>query len=156
MLLIAESFLGLVLVLMFLGVWRTWNVQRQENQSVFLTGTIPDPRPDGLYHGIVPGHKVSWLGKKFTASDSAGINVFDDGNGIVGERYPFQTSVGKSVRDRTVGVLNIEYNLPENPFWLRLIVDEIVQVAPNQYLGKLHVRMIPGYPFAVGYFTLRR
>lgn len=147
-------FIGLLLLAMFLGVWRTWQVEKSPNQALFVGGHAPTPAPDGLYHGTVPGRKVSWLGKKFDAAKSSGINVFDDGNGVKGERYPFTTSYTKGVRDKNVDVLAINYNVSANPVWLRFILDEVVEVAPGEYLGKLHLRIIPGYPFTLGYFKL--
>ena len=34
--------------------------------------------------------------------------------------------------------------------------DEIVQIAPNHYLGKLQVRIIPNYPFTLMFFELKK
>ncbi|MDP3724391.1 MAG: hypothetical protein Q8R11_02025 [bacterium] len=142
-------------LIVILGVVRTWQMERAANQKLFVGGEAPTPAPDGLYNGNVPGRKVSWLGKKFNAATQTGINVFDDGNGVRGERYPFKTEEKKGVHDG-VTVLAIDYNIPENPFWLRPILDEIVQVAPDKYLGKLHVRIIPGFPFTLAYFELSK
>ena len=69
------------------------------------------------------------------------------------ERQPFKTYYGNGLRDKNLNVLVLDYDIPENPFWLRYIRDEIVQVAPNQYLGKLHLRVI-GFAFTLGYFEL--
>lgn len=151
------KFLALLAFIIFAsGAWRTWQIQHDSRAKTFLGGTLPNPKPDGLYSGTVSGQKVSWLGKKFNSASSTGVNVFDDGGAIKGERYPFITSVGRGLVDSNLYVLKIDYNIPGNPFWLRFILDEIVQVAPNEYLGKLEVRIIPGYPFALAYFELKK
>ena len=100
MLYLIKSIFIIVLLIIVFGIARTWQVQHRENQALFIDGKIPNPKPDGLYNGTVPGYKVSWLGKKFNATDSNGVNVFDDGNSMRGERYPFHTSVGKGIRDK--------------------------------------------------------
>jgi hypothetical protein len=159
-LLVILSFLKIIIIVAVVatvaGIIRTWQIQNDANQKVFLAGSVPDPKPEGLYSGTVPGKKVSWLGKKFNPTDSTGLNIFDDGNGIKGERYPFKTYIGKGLHDKNLDVLKIDYNLPGNPFWLKLILDEIVQVGPDQYLGKLNLRIIPGYSFGLMYFNLKK
>ena len=155
MFLLIKFIIGVLLILAIVGVARTWQEEHRANQKLFSTGTVPAPLPDGFYTGTVPGHTFSWLGKKFNAADAVGINVFTDGEGQA-ERYPFKTSSAKGIRDRNLEVLAIDYDTSGNPFWLRPILDEIVQVAPNQYLGKLHIRLIPGYPVTVGYFELKK
>ena len=145
----------LCLALLF-GIWRTWKMEHSPNQTLYVRGTAPTPPPDGFYRGSVGEHKISWLGKRFNASEKSGINVFDDGKGIHKERYPFKTAYTKGLTDKDLNVLAIDYNIPENPFWLRPVLDEVVQIAPHEYLGKLHLRLIPGYPFTLGYFKLTK
>src|SRR3989344_3788857 len=111
--------LGLVLIVFLIGVFRTWQIQHDSRNKVFLQGIFPSPAPDGLHQGIFLGHNTSWRGKKFD-------------------------------------VLKIDYNVKGNPFWLRLIVDEIVQIAPNEYLGKMNLKIIPGFPFGILYFELKK
>jgi hypothetical protein len=145
----------LVLASIVLGIARTWQEEHSENQKLFSSGSAPNPMPDGFYSGSVPGHTFSWQGKKFFAASSTGINVFTSGS-TTEEKYPFVTSIGKGVRDTTRDVLKIDYDIPSNPFWLRPILDEILQIAPGQYLGKLQLRIIPGFPFTLGYFELKK
>lgn len=157
MLLFVIKLLGIVSVVVILaamvfGFWRTWQVQHSENQKIFLAGSIPNPMPDGLYKGTI-GKKVSWVGKKFNASNSTGINSFDN-NGQKSEKYPFNMYVDKGLADKNLTVLKIDYNITENPFWARIILDEIVQTSENTYLGKVMIKIIPRYPFALGYFNL--
>ena len=155
MTLLALKIVVVLVAALLLGAFlRTWQMEHSANQKLFGSGNIPNPAPNGFYKGSVPGHTFSWLGKKFSAADSSEINVFDAGNGAKGERYPFATSVGQGIRDTHLNVVKIDYNIPGNSFLMRLILDEIVEVAPGEYLGKLHVRIIPGYPFTLAYFKL--
>ena len=163
---------AIIVVLIVLGVLRTWQLERSANQKVFAGGTVPNPLPNGLYNGTVPGHTVSWLGKKFfatgesasggDASEGTGINVFTPldmklSNGVTTtEKYPFKTYIGKGAHDGALDVIKIDYNIAGNPLWLRPILDEIVEISPGHYLGKLQLRIIPGYPFTLTYFELTK
>jgi hypothetical protein len=119
-------------------------------QKLFLSGRVPSPLPNGFYKGSV-GMKTSWQGKKFDAKLQKGINII---NGR--EVYPFRTYVGKGLRDKDLDVLKIDYNIPKNPFWLRFILDEIVQTSPNHFLGKVHIKLLPGVHFTLGFFRLEK
>lgn len=151
------SFLGLPVVLAMVatvfGVVRTSKTQHNANQKAFLSAHPPDPAPEGLYKGTVSGRDVSWKGKKFDAATGKGINLFES-KGKREERYPFRTYVGRGLRDKKIDVFKIDYNLPGNPWWLRRVLDEVVEVEPHRYLGKIHVRWLFGMSFAVGYFSL--
>ena len=153
--------LGLVLIVFLIGVFRTWQIQHDSRNKVFLQGIFPSPAPDGLHQGIFLGHNTSWRGKKFDAANAKGINLFAGHNTAPGsdgqvEKYPFKTWQGKGLLDKKLDVLKIDYNVKGNPFWLRLIVDEIVQIAPNEYLGKMNLKIIPGFPFGILYFELKK
>ena len=158
--------LGLIVVFFLVHILRTWQLEHSANQKLFASGTIPNPLPDGLYNGSVSGHTFSWLGKKFFATTSRGINIFTpldiklsngvNQNSTTTEKYPFKTSLGKGLRDKTLDVFQIDYNIPANPFWLRPILDEIVEITPGHYLGKLQARFIPGFPFTLSYFELKK
>ncbi len=140
----------LIVLPLLLGLIRTWKVQNSPNQKLFLKGHIPSPLPDGLYKGSVGNIKTGWEGKKFDASSSSGINLISGK-----EQYPFKTYAGKGLADN-IDVLKIDYNLPQNPFWLRFILDEIVEVEKGKFLGKVHLNLIPGLPFSLGYFRLEK
>ena len=143
-------------IVLIIGIIRTFQMEHSQEQAIFLRGVLPDPKPEGLYNGNVSGHKVSWLGKKFSSLNSTGVNLFDDGKGGKTEKYSFVTSIGKGTRDKEFNVFKIDYDISSNPFWLRFILDEIVQTAPNTYLGKLQLRIIPGLSFTLGYFKLQK
>lgn len=122
------------------------SILHSPNQKLFLSGKVPNPLPSGLYKGSV-NFKTSWQGKKFDASKSMGINLISGK-----EKYPFKTYVGKGLADN-IDVLKIDYNIPQNPFWLRFILDEIVEISSGKYLGKVHINFF-GLPFSLGYFRL--
>lgn len=145
---------GLVVVLVLVSLLRTWQIEHSDNQAVFSQGQSPKIAPNGLYTGTVEGRKVSWRGKKFDADNHAGINIFENAQGNQVEKYSFVTAYGQGVRDKNLEVFKIDYDIASNPFWLRVILDEIVQISPIEYLGKVHVRIIPGLPFTFGYFKL--
>ncbi len=145
-----------MLVIFLAGVWLTWQIQHDSRNKIFLNGIVPNPKPEGFYNGNFQEKKVSWIGKKFNSTNSTGINIFINKEGIKSESYPFVTFVGKGLSDKNLDVFKIDYNISDNPFWLRFILDEIVEVKPNEYLGKLQLRVIPGYPFAIAYFELKR
>lgn len=150
-----KFFLALALIGLVLLWLRTLQMKKEPNQHDFLHGWAPNPKPDGFYKGHV-GFDSRWVGKKFNAENSAGINVLKDKTGKEYEKYPFVTSVGTGLFDEKVFVLKIDYNIKGNPFWARWILDEIVQTAPNEYLGKMHIRLIPGFPFSALYFELKK
>lgn len=53
-------------------------------------------------------------------------------------------------------VLKIDYAIPANPFWLRFILDEIVETEPGKLLGKVHIHLLPDLNFTLGFFTLEK
>jgi hypothetical protein len=145
---------GLATVLAVL-LLRTIQISMMPDQVLFSKGVVPAVLPNGLYAGTVAGPRVSWLGKKFNSATKTGINIFSSGQGSTTEQYPFTFSVGKGSHD-PISVIRIDYNLRANPLWLRPVLDEIVEIAPDEYLGKLQIRLIPGFPFAATYFRLKR
>ena len=134
-------------------VWRDFKSKRSPNQALFTRGTIPQQMPDGDYKGSVNGYSGSWIGKTFDARHATGKNRMKSPQGVE-LRYPFKTEVGRGVAD-PIQVVKIDYDIPENPLWLRRILDEIVQVGPDHFLGKVHLRWGPVH-LTVGYFELRK
>ena len=146
--------LVLILVLILVGMFlRTLQLATSSQEKEFSAGTVTT-MPDGFYSGTVIGPKVTWLGKRFDAARGTGINVFSTGTNTTTDKYPFVFSKAQGVHD-TMQVIAIDYNLPENPWYQRPVLDEIVMTAPGQYLGKLQLRIIPGYPFALTFFGLK-
>lgn len=144
-----------IILFVLYGFWRTRKSQKSIRQKTFLNGTMPNPELNGFYRGLVTGYKGAWQGKKFNPKDSSGINIFRGDHKDV-ERYPFKTYISPGVRDRSINVLKIDYSIAGNPWWVRLLLDEVVEVSPGRYLGKVHVRLVPGQPFSIGYFQLER
>ena len=113
--------------------------------------------PDGSYIGSVEGFPLAtpWRGKKFDAKAHAGINLLRQEDTTI-KKYSFKTYVSESYVDYAHQVIHIDYNIPQNPFWLRIFQDEIVLTSTDNFLGRLEVRPIPQLTFSLGYFTLEK
>ena len=154
MLVLYYLFLIPITLFVLLALLRTYQTQHKFLQKDFLKGTIPNPLPNGPYKGGVANLKVTWQGKSFDAKNNTGINKFKVGDKEV-EKYPFKTYVAKGLQDN-IDVIKIDYNIRQNPWWLRIVLDEIVKTGEDEFLGKVHMRLIPGLPFSLGYFTLKK
>lgn len=153
----------------------TYIVQKSIYQKDFLRGKSNLPS-DGFYKGtpLVLGIKKSnWQGKAF-ANHISGFNIFHEkGIQILSiitpfyskfsknedgtySAYNFKTYIAKGIREEDKDVIKLDYNLKENPFFIRVIMDEIVEVAKNEYMGKIHLRVFPGFYITLGYFRLRK
>ena len=118
---------------------------------------------------------MPWLGKTFSAFQQRGDNIFtrdsyllarifnpfyrgfiDDLPGTY-RCFSFRTYIASGLMDADRSVLKIDYDLKENPaLTVRRILDELVQIDDNLYLGKAHVRWWWGGWQTVAYFTLTR
>ncbi len=79
-----------------------------------------------------------WDGKTFTSTsdrEGHGINRLQI-PGALGRQnlFPFQTRFGASAVDGAEALI-LDYDLPENPPWIRRIHDEVRLVAPGLFLG---------------------
>ena len=148
--------LVVILGVLLAGWHRTYKIQHSSTQGVFQLGTAPDPLPEGSYRGSVSGYHVAWQGKSFYSREASGTNNFKTADGSIVQKYPFRTYIASGLQDRAITVLKIDYNISKNPWWLRMVLDEIVQTEPGHYVGKIHVRLPLGISFAVGYFTLEK
>ena len=54
--------------------------------------------------------------------------------------YRFETYVGRS-RAGDFDCVQLNYDLPENPFFIRPIKDEIREIAPKLYLGQAYLQL---------------
>lgn len=124
-------------------------MQHNEKARIFAKGTMPEKLPEGYYKGRF--RETPWLGKKFDLKNGTGINVFEKE-----EAFAFKFYKGMGVADPQVEVIKIDYNVEMNPFWLRFILDEIVETKPGHFLGKIHLTFIPGAAFTIGYFELKK
>jgi len=119
---------------------------------------------------------MPWLGKTFNAAHQLGDNIFTKDSyplarffnpfyrGFVADgpatyrAFAFRTYTAPGLIDTDLSVLKIDYNLKQNPsITVRRVLDELVQVDDNLYLGKAHVRWWwrpAGGWQTVAYFTL--
>jgi hypothetical protein len=98
--------------------------------------------------------RFPWRGKSFTplgADRGEGINrVFTDRLHL----FRFETFVAPS-RAGSFDAVQLDYDKPGNPFFIRAIKDEIRQLAPGLYLGQAYV-MIKDQAHLGLYFGLER
>ncbi|MBI4788255.1 MAG: hypothetical protein HY782_14585 [Chloroflexi bacterium] len=121
------------------------------------------------------GRWMPWQGKTFDAARGTGDNLFTrdslalahvywplyrayvDDTPQTYRAFAFRTYLGpgKSDPDRTV--LKIDYDLAANPkATIRRVLDELVQIAGDLYLGKAHLHWWWGRWQTVAYFTLNK
>jgi len=86
---------------------------------------------NGFYKGNKEGN---WLGKTFSAKTSSGINNFRQGSKEI-TKYPFKTYEENNL-------LKLDYNLPVNPWWLRLIIDDLKETNPNHFEGTMKIKIL--------------
>jgi hypothetical protein len=140
--------LGIIILTFLVGFIWSWNVERRHENGIFSSGYLPAKPLNGFYQGNTQT-KSDWKGKEFDSANSSGINIF--GNA---KRYTFKTSEAKSLHSKQQ-VLKIDYDQPGNPWWLKFVVDELVQVAPDKFQGKVYLRVLPGVSFTLTYFELK-
>lgn len=116
---------------------------------------------------------MPWEGKRFHADTQTGDNRMTEQSVVVskvlwplysmkgkqGERiaFDFQTYVENGKDDPDREVLVIDYaDLSQNPrLLIRSIRDELVELVPGTYLGKILLRLPTGSYLKLGYFALR-
>jgi hypothetical protein len=119
------------------------------------------------------GWWLPWQGKTFSAAAQTGDNIFSsdgrllarlvwpfyrgdvpDGPGRV-RALRFRTYSGSSALDPAQNVLKIDYDWEVNPrLIVRAVLDELVQVEADYYLGKALLRRRPGRYVCAAYFAL--
>ena len=170
-------------IVIFLAVWLAfWSlvtglVGTSRRQKEFLGGSVPRAAPEGFYNGsayLLGGGPVPWLGKSFDSANSLGFNIFTPQGGSIlkiltplyklfkknkegnTDAFFFKTRTGPALKDGPLNVIKLDYDSAENPFLIRIILDEIVETAPEQYLGKVHLKVFPGIYSTIGFFGLRK
>ncbi len=152
-------------------------VQRSHYQEKFSKGHAPDSPPQGFYQGtahVLFDKQTPWLGKSFDSPNQLGFNIFtpsgasllkvmtplykrfgknNDGNT---DAYYFKTRTDKGLKDQDLNVIKLDYDSKGNPVLIRIILDEIVEIAPDQFLGKIHLKVFPRIYSTIGYFSLKR
>ena len=168
-----------VAVVVWLAFWSLLSYLSGKShwQEKFVNGTLPEPPPDGFYNGsayLLGNRPVPWLGKSFESENDKGFNIFTpqgvsllkimtplyklfrknaDGNT---DAYYFKTLTGPGFKDARIDTFKLDYASPENPFLIGIILDEIVETAPQEYLGKVHMKVFPRYYATIGFFGLRK
>lgn len=115
-----------------------------------------------------------WLGKIFDAETASGENLLIpefvaasrvlfpgyDGFRVASDTsvkgLPFRTYAGDGLQDPDRRVLKIDYDSSENPPGMRRILDELVQLDDNYYLGKAHLRLSATKWHLLFFFALQR
>ncbi|MFL5797608.1 MAG: hypothetical protein ACJ77A_06700 [Actinomycetota bacterium] len=136
-----------------------------------LLATSIQPQLDAAIRGIA-SLWMPWRGKVFEAHTMTGVNRFLPNVRLpmraVWPRYtpvattarrveafPFRNRVAPGALDPDVEVEKIDYDFEANPdFMIRRILDELVQVAPGRYLGKILFRLGDRF-HPIGFFSLR-
>jgi hypothetical protein len=99
--------------------------------------------------------RFPWLGKSFTpegAERGHGLNR------ILSDRlklFRFETFIGRS-RAGDFDALQLDYDDPKNPFFIRAIKDEIRELRPGLYLGQAWIQVGERAPVLGLYFGLER
>lgn len=107
------------------------------------------------FAGLITKVWLPWYGKKFNKDKHSGINKLPSyvipplrllfGEKISGEdtnnmfAFPFKTSTQKGLKD-PMQVMQLDYDSPENPALVRNVVDELVTIGNNTYLGKAYLK----------------
>jgi hypothetical protein len=123
-----------------LELYRGASVPRLEDIHGDLRGrmlaipALPEPFAAGP-RALASSRLFPWRGKSFRplgAGQGEGINrVFSDRLRL----FRFTTFVGKS-RAGDFDAVQLDYDHPENPFFIRAIKDEIRELSPGVYLGQ--------------------
>lgn len=119
---------------------------------MLVSPIVSAPVADVL-RGLARASFFPWRGKTFspkTRDGGEGWNrVFTDRN----LWFRFTTSIGRS-KAGAFDALHLDYDHPENPFFIRAIQDEIREVAPGLWLGQAWL-VVKGTPHLALWFALQ-
>jgi hypothetical protein len=136
-----------------------------------LLATSIQPQLDGLIRRIA-SLWMPWRGKVFDPATSTGVNRFLSNIRLPMrvvwpgytpvevtarkvEAFAFRNRIEPGALDPHLSVYKIDYDFEANPgFIIRRILDELVQVAPGRYLGKVLFRLGDRF-HPIGFFSLR-
>ena len=141
-------------------------------EGIAVMFTIQD-HMDAVLRPVIEATKV-WDGKKFDAESHTGINSMSKGMSIAGKvfwpmytmktdetghkwAFGFKTFIEPSVDDADVNVFVIDYkDVESNPSLIvKKVRDEMIELVPTVYLGKIMYRLDSGDHTKLGYFALR-
>ncbi len=109
-------------------------------------------RRGGTIRSLAAARWFPWGGKSFTGTGASGRGSNRVHLGGRHELFPFHTSVRPSVIDGEPCVM-LDYDLPDNPGFIRAIHDEVREVEPGLYLGPAMWKGAEG-PVLVLWFAL--
>ena len=133
-----------------------------------LTNAVVDKLIDLLTDSWMP-----WTGKTFDAATATGVNQMTAGSRLPAKllwplygmretetgnlAFDFKTGIVDGVVEPSVKVLKIEYSeVSRNPLLVvRQILDELVELVPDTYLGRILFKLPTGYT-NIGYFALKQ
>src|SRR3989338_1636280 len=112
--------IGETLGAVFLKIWMPW-----KGKYFYKDKQVGD--------NILSRHLATYLRFRFNDFSSPGSSdkLF--------HAFPFGTYVMHGVHDE-IPVLRLSYDLPQNPSFVRNIIDELVQVGEGSYLGKAFIQ----------------
>jgi hypothetical protein len=96
--------------------------------------TLDGRRRGGAIASLARAGWFPWGGKSFSGTGASGRGVNRVHLGGRHALFPFHTSIRASVLDGAPCVA-LDYDLPDNPSFIRAIHDEVREVAPGLYLG---------------------
>ncbi len=137
------------------SAYQSVKIRNNPNQKVFVTGKLPMPALNGFYRGSAFNFDGNWQGKRFEATSSSGINVFKEADGRLVERHRFKTYTSRGIQD-PIETFKLDYRVSGNVWWVKFFVDELVEITPGQYLGKIYLRPFGLVAIPAGYFKLSR
>lgn len=119
-----------------------------------LATTVLSGRIAALARAWASSNAFVWRGKSLQPKgESHGEGI----NRVLVDRlrlFRFETSIGPS-RAGPFDALQLDYDLPENPFFIRAIADELRELHPGLWLGQAYLRA-RGRDTLVLYFGLGR
>jgi hypothetical protein len=145
-----------------------------EGQTQGILVSFVWKRPINVALKTITGAWMPWAGKRFNSADSRGDNVlagsarwpakllwplYNTGAAQGGRSaFDFETQLEPGKNDPDVTVLKIDYHdVESNPrLLIRSIRDELVEVVPGAYLGKMLWRHDSERHTLLAYFALRQ
>jgi hypothetical protein len=136
-----------------------------------LVMTTTNPKFDAVVRAIT-ALWMPWQGKRFDNQSGTGDNRLTKSTGLVGKllwplysmkdhidgklAFDFKTYVEAGKDDPDINVMVIDYaDIEDNPkLIIRSVRDELVELVPGVYLGKILFKTDSGYN-KIGYFALR-
>jgi hypothetical protein len=96
--------------------------------------TLDGRRRGGAIRGVAAAGWFPWGGKSFSGTGTTGRGGNRVHLGGRHELFPFLTEVKASVMDGAPCIA-LDYDLPDNPSFIRAIHDEVREVSPGLFLG---------------------